>query len=93
MSECHETGVSQCGKNQSIQQTTCDTYAGELSSALKQTEDIIKGLSFLIEHIDCLGPNEEFQQQMDVILNAVEELDSRLSNIVEKTETSLSGED
>lgn len=84
---------SPAGNNLNLIETNVDITAGVLNDALQRIENIGKDLLFLIEHIEYLGRNEYLMGEMSAILNHAEELDNKLSTIVESAESSLSGED
>lgn len=88
-----ETTVSQRGSCPSQSMTTLGIYAGDGRSVQQRVESIIRDLQYLIGHIELEGLNPELEEGMIAILNIVEELDCKLSNIVERTESSQSGED
>lgn len=87
-----ETTALQLGESQSTEVMNSDTFAGGLSDAPQLIENIIKGLQYLIEHIEFLVLSEYWEQEMIVILSLAEELDAKLETIAERMENSLNGE-
>lgn len=88
-----ETTVSQVGNCQNQSMTTLSTSSGERRNAQQVAENIIKDLSYLLEHIDLKVLSSELEAEMIAILNVAEELDVRLESIASRMEASVSGED
>ena len=58
----------------------------------QQIENIIKGLRYLDEHVECVKQRDGWEAEMEFILSLVEELGIKLEIIVERAETCSSGE-
>lgn len=81
------------GKNLKSITDDVDTGVGEERDVPKLIENTIKGLLYLLEHVEFLVQNEYWEAEMGHILSLAEELDHKLESIVEKEEVnSWSGE-
>lgn len=83
---------SQVGHNQNLTRSILSTSAGEGNDVRTLIGNTIKGLSYLIEHIEYLEANEYWGEEIQHILNLAEELENKQLTIVERMENSQSGE-
>lgn len=81
------------GSNHRLIRRDANIGAGDVSDVPKLIENTIKGLLYLVEHIEFLQLSEYWEQEIAHILSLAEELDRKLETIVEKeTESSGNGE-
>ena len=92
MTTLNETTVSLLGLNLNLTKIKSDISVGDLNSAIQLINSTGRGLSALKELAELICANELLEQEMVLMLNKGEDLETRLESIAEKMENSLSGE-